>query len=88
MSEELARTALPTHEWKLRKDFYNNRWLVSHPLLGRLSRSWTMYGDVQAVSMCLNFAWKQEMDVNSRIGPIPCDWVAQAPWKAESAAPA
>lgn len=72
--------ALPTDGWKIRKDFYNNRWFVSHPLLGHLSRSWTLYGDATAAAMCLNFAWAKEAEVNAGLGPCPHLWVVEAHW--------
>lgn len=85
LPEPDAQLALPSASWKIKKDFYNNRWYVSHPLLGNLSRSWTLYGDVSAAAMCLNFAWEKEASVSLGMGPAPHEWVREAPWRGASA---
>ena len=54
LSQFLPRSAWP---WSLSKDTKNNRWLVSNPCLGRLSRSWPLYGEQAAAHMVLKFAW-------------------------------
>ena len=81
LSEIDAQAYLPEDEaWSMKKDFYNNRWQVKHALLGELSRSWPLHGEVWAAALVLNFCWTEQ----KRIDPdceCPHEWIKNAPWR-------
>eukprot|EP00974_Lingulodinium_polyedra_P117253 11162514-Lingulodinium_polyedra.AAC.1 len=54
--------------WTLSADAANKRWLISNKALGSCSRSWKLYGQVEAAKQVLQYAWKQ----HAASGGQPC----------------
>jgi hypothetical protein len=72
-------TAFCPEGCKLYKSVWDNRWKISVPLHGMISRSWILYGEKKALAKCLAWAWH----VTERAGGKPCpfEWIASEPWQ-------
>ena len=72
-------TAFCPEGCKLYKSVWDNRWEISVPLHGMISRSWILYGEKKALAKCLAWAWH----VTEKAGGKPCpfEWIANEPWQ-------
>ena len=67
---------LSGYAWVLSQDRVNQRWLVSHRLLGSKSRSFCLYGHKLAAAPVLHYAWSEHTDISG--GVCPFQWVLDA----------
>ena len=76
---DVARQCLPPSGAHICKDHVNNRWLVHHKPFGRLSRSWTCYGEVESYCRVACWAWQNHEAVTGETCPF--EWIKVADWR-------
>ena len=71
---DTSRDADLDHElppgWRIWGDTYNSRYQLSRDGYRILSRSWQLYGKVEAANLCLDHAWTEHI----RLGGNPPQW--------------
>ena len=75
LQKAVIAALLPPHTaWKLTlsNDGKHNRWLVSNKIMGRLSRSWSLRGDLESGLMVAKCAWQQHEDYTGVKCIHPC----------------
>jgi hypothetical protein len=82
VTEADARQYLPpASPARLWKDMvWCDRWLVKYAPYGTLSRSFQLYGEVNALARCLNWVWYHHGLTNPGV-QCPFPWVLEADWK-------
>lgn len=82
VTEADARTYLPpSSSARLWKDtVWCDRWLVKYTPYGTLTRSFQLYGEINALARCLNWVWHHH-GLTSPGVVCPYPWVLEADWK-------
>ena len=82
VTEAEARKYLPpASSARLWKDMvWCDRWLVKYTPYGTLSRSFQLYGEINALARCLNWVWHHHGLTNPGV-VCPYPWVLEADWK-------